>query len=66
MSYTLAPHNLILIAAVLPTSLRACYAMSGTHVGYAATRHGTARSFCTTADGKLRYQPTRLLRDVRY
>eukprot|EP00961_Rhodomonas_salina_P300275 3939641-Rhodomonas_salina.2 len=38
-----------------------CYAMSGTEIGYAATRQSP-----TDARGTIRYRATRLLCDVRY
>eukprot|EP00961_Rhodomonas_salina_P075553 1013808-Rhodomonas_salina.7 len=47
-------------------SSRLCYAMSGTDAGYAATLPGRAQLHaCDGFGGRVRYLPTRLLRDAR-
>eukprot|EP00961_Rhodomonas_salina_P020945 281877-Rhodomonas_salina.3 len=46
------------------TSLRACYAMSGTEIVYLLPGEVVHRR--AASSGMLPYQPTRFLRDVRY
>eukprot|EP00961_Rhodomonas_salina_P305430 3941947-Rhodomonas_salina.4 len=52
--------------SVLPIVLRFRYAMSGTDVGYAATRSKRRPAGRERGPMKSRYQPTRVLGNVRY
>eukprot|EP00961_Rhodomonas_salina_P304407 3941586-Rhodomonas_salina.4 len=79
VGYAICEYNLHQSCGVLPlilprTNTGICSAIPGADLGYDATARPTASTACTSCMrlcrrsgwGRLRYLPTRLLRDVRY